>query len=63
MKNFFRKVALGVGPNEKVPSNPLNWALSQFNKIPDLSWQVLLKKLIKSTSNSWQTIKISSIDF
>ena len=35
MKNFFRKVAFGIGPNEKVPSDPLNWALTQINK-PDL---------------------------
>ena len=26
MKNFFRKVAFGIGPNEEVPSDPLNWA-------------------------------------
>ena len=39
MKNFFRKVAFGIGPNEEVPSDPLNWALSQINEIPDLSWQ------------------------
>ena len=39
MKNFFRKVAFGIGPNEEVPSDPLNWALSQVNEIPDLSWK------------------------
>ena len=39
MKNFFRKVAFGIGPNEEVPSDPLNWALNQVNEIPDLSWQ------------------------
>ena len=39
MKNFFRKVAFGIGPKEKVPSDPLKWALNQVNEIPDLSWQ------------------------
>ena len=29
MKNFYRKVAFGLGPDEKVPSDPLIWATSQ----------------------------------
>jgi len=40
VKNFFRKVAFGIGPNEKIPSDPLTWATSQItDKIPDLSWK------------------------
>ena len=39
MKGFFRKVAFGIGPHEKVPSDPLKWALSQLNDIPELSWK------------------------
>ena len=39
MKNFFRKVAFGIGPNEKVPNDPLNWSLNQINQIPELSWK------------------------
>jgi len=40
MKNFFRKVAFGIGPNEEIPSDPLTWATSQItDKIPDLSWK------------------------
>ena len=39
MKNFFRKVAFGIGPNEQVPSDPLNWALNQLDDIPELSWK------------------------
>ena len=31
MKNFFRKVAFGIGPKEEVPLDPLNWALNQVN--------------------------------
>jgi|TARA_B110000858_G_C17793951_1_gene471364 uncharacterized protein (DUF1800 family) len=38
MKNFFRKVAFGIGPNEDVPSDPLKWALKQVNEVPKLSW-------------------------
>ena len=38
MKNFFRKVAFGIGPNEVVPSDPLKWALDQLDEVPDLSW-------------------------
>ena len=38
MKNFFRKVAFGIGPEEKIPSDPLNWATSQItDKIPNFS--------------------------
>ena len=39
MKNFFRKVAFGIGPKEQVPPDPLKWALDQVNDVPDLSWQ------------------------
>ena len=34
MKNFYRKVAFGLGPKDKVPSDPLEWATSQLNDIP-----------------------------
>jgi len=39
MKNFFRKVAFGIGPNEEVPSDPLAWALNQLDDVPDLTWK------------------------
>ncbi len=39
MKNFFRKVAFGIGPNEDVPSDPLKWALNQLGEVPDLTWK------------------------
>ena len=38
MKNFFRKVAFGIGPNEELPSDPLSWALNQVSDVPKLSW-------------------------
>ena len=40
MKNFFRKVAFGLKPDEKIPSDPLVWATSQItDKIPELSFK------------------------
>ena len=39
MKNFYRKVAFGLGPKDKVPSDPLKWATSQLNEIPEFSWK------------------------
>ena len=37
-KNFFRKVGFGIGPNEQVPVNPIDWAQSQVDKVPPLVW-------------------------
>ena len=39
MRNFFRKVGYGIGPNEQAPSDPLKWALDQVNDVPELSWK------------------------
>ena len=40
MKNFYRKVAFGLKPEEKTPSDPLLWATSQItDKIPDFSFK------------------------
>jgi len=39
MKNFIRKVAFGLSPNEEVPSDPLNWATEQIKNVPELSWK------------------------
>ena len=30
-KDFFRKVAFGLSPNEKINEDPLNWAKQQFD--------------------------------
>ena len=38
MKNFFRKVAFGLKPEEKAPSDPLTWAQKQVETIPELNW-------------------------
>ena len=40
MKNFFRKVAFGLKPDEKIPSDPLVWATSQISdEIPEYSYK------------------------
>ena len=33
MKSFFRKVGFGIGLDEKIPSDPLKWALNQLDKV------------------------------
>ncbi len=39
MRNFFRKVAFGLKPDDKIPSDPLNWATSQISeKTPKFSF-------------------------
>ncbi len=55
MKNFFRKVAFGIGPNEDIPSDPLNWALNQFDEIPELSWKgkILSEKELRKHYRDW----------
>ena len=37
--SFYRKVAFGLGVDENIPSDPLEWAQSQFSTIPKFSWQ------------------------
>ena len=39
MKNFFRKVAFGLKPDEKAPSDPLVWAQKQVESIPEYNWK------------------------
>ena len=39
MKNFFRKVAFGLKPDEQIPSDPLAWAQKQVDIIPELNWK------------------------
>ena len=39
MKNFYRKVAFGLKPDEKIPSDPLAWAQKQVETIPELNWK------------------------
>ena len=55
MKNFFRKVAYGIGPNEDIPSDPLNWALNQVDEIPDFSWKgkIYSEKELRKHYRDW----------
>ena len=55
MKNFFRKVAFGIGPNEKVPNDPLTWSLNQINQIPKLSWKgkIYTEKELRKYYREW----------
>ena len=39
MKNFFRKVAFGLKPEQKIPSDPLTWAQKQVENVPELNWK------------------------
>ena len=38
-KSFFRKVAFGLAINDDVPSDPLEWSISQISSIPKLNWK------------------------
>ena len=55
MKNFFRKVAFGIGANDQVPSDPLNWALIQVDEVPELSWKgkIFTEKELRSHYRDW----------
>ena len=55
MKNFFRKVAFGIGPNEQAPSDPLKWALDQLNDVPELSWKgkIYSEKELRKHYRDW----------
>ena len=46
MKNFFRKVAFGLKPDEQIPSDPLTWAQKQVETIPDLNWKGKNEKIL-----------------
>lgn len=37
-RNFFRKVGYGLGPKEPLPSSPLDWAVSQVERVPEIRW-------------------------
>ena len=38
-KSFFRKVAFGLAVSDDVPSDPLEWSISQISSIPKLNWK------------------------
>ena len=36
--SFYRKVGFGIGINDKIPADPLEWATDQLDEIPELLW-------------------------
>ena len=38
-RSFFRKVGFGLSVDEDLPTDPLNWAISQVKSVPDLNWK------------------------
>ena len=55
MKNFFRKVGFGIGPNEEIPNDPLKWALNQVDQVPELSWKgkIYSEKELRKFYRDW----------
>ena len=56
MKDFIRKVSFGVGPKEKVPTDPLNWAKNQLNEVPDFKWsgkKIFTEKELREFQNKY----------
>ncbi len=55
MKNFYRKVAFGLGPDEKAPSDPLEWAKNQLNNVPEFYWKgkILPEKELRGYYREW----------
>ncbi len=38
-KSFYRKVGFGLAVNDDMPNDPLKWAISQLEKVPNLNWK------------------------
>ena len=38
-KSFYRKVAFGLGVEENIPDNPVDWAIEQIKTLPELNWK------------------------
>ncbi len=55
MKNFFRKVAYGISPDEDVPLDPVKWAIDQLDEVPDLNWKgkIYTEKELRKHYRDW----------
>ena len=55
MKNFFRKVAFGIGPNEEVPSRPTKLGPKSSRRSSKLSWQgkIYSEKELRNHYKDW----------
>ena len=38
-RNFFRRVAFGLGPNQEVPIDPIDWSKAQVENVPKIAWR------------------------
>ena len=61
MKNYFRKVAFGLKPDEKAPSDPLVWAQKQVESIPEFSWKGKHIYSEKEMRKYWITQRVEEI--
>ena len=41
-KRYFRKVAFGIAPHQKVPKDPVRWAQDQLDEVPPITWNAPL---------------------
>ena len=58
MKNFLRKVAFGLKPDEKAPSDPLVWAQKQVETIPEYNWKGKYILSEKEMRKYWITFRV-----
>ena len=58
MKNFLRKVAFGLKPDEKAPSDPLMWAQKQVETIPEYNWKGKYILSEKEMRKYWITFRV-----
>ncbi len=58
MKNFFRKVAFGLKPEEKIPSDPLTWAQKQVETLPELNWKGKYILSEKELRKHWSKLRV-----
>ena len=53
--NYYRRVAFGLSTSDKKPDDPLRWALSQLNTVPDLLWpgSIPAEKELRKKYGEW----------
>ena len=61
MKDLIRKVSFGIGPDEKVPTDALNWAKNQLNSVPKFKWdgkKIYTEKELREFQNRYSLPKL-----
>jgi len=53
--NFYRRVGLGLSPDENQSDHPLNWAMSQLDSVPKLLWpgEIWSEKEMRKKYGEW----------